>query len=550
MPKSRLLARMPLWASQNPRDASITAAISSGKDQVLTRGFPTLIANEVAGTRSYYVEKFPGWDSLGVLDSGLVGAFAFGGENGTLVGYANASSGTNVYLGTTFVGATSTGAGGFATAYHVSECDLAGTYYYFITCINGLCFFLSETGIAGGVTFTADRTSGNATLANVSSFTGLVVGQALSGTGITAGTRILSLNPGGSSLVMTATATSGSATSTTVTRERMAKIIDADFPSDAVGPIVELKGRVFVGSSDSARVYQSAVNDPTSWIATEYVTANTRGDRLTALFKTKDYIGAMGVNSGELFYADPNNASGSVLSRADNLTFDIGCPGNPTLVRAPILSHMGYVVWVASVGGVYMLDGFRPVPINDELMGRGVTNPNIDCFYYQGRPYFLVTTTAYQRCFDVQKRMWFNSAFTDFLRITSNASSENIAVALGNTGGKRYQINTASFVDDGAAYSFQIRFGPTDFGSNGENVTITHYDLIADNQASGTALLEVNDKDYTSTDWVTKGSFDMMTTRKRINRGGNFRGARSHRLTHSANTAFRAQFLDVYGYIG
>lgn len=65
--------------------------------------------------------------------------------------------------------------------------------------------------------FTANRTSGSATLAAVSSFTGLQVGQAISGTGIPAATYIVSLNSGASTLVMSATATSGTATSTTVT---------------------------------------------------------------------------------------------------------------------------------------------------------------------------------------------------------------------------------------------------------------------------------------------------------------------------------------------
>ncbi len=76
---------------------------------------------------------------------------------------------------------------------------------------------ISYVPATAAVSFTANRTSGSATLAVVSSFTGLQVGQAISGTGIPAATYIVSLNAGAATLVMSANATSGSATSTTVT---------------------------------------------------------------------------------------------------------------------------------------------------------------------------------------------------------------------------------------------------------------------------------------------------------------------------------------------
>ncbi len=72
--------------------------------------------------------------------------------------------------------------------------------------------------------FTGNRTSGSPTLASVSSFTNLQVGQPISGTGIPAATYILALNSGASTLTMSANATSGSATSTTVTPTTLASL--------------------------------------------------------------------------------------------------------------------------------------------------------------------------------------------------------------------------------------------------------------------------------------------------------------------------------------
>lgn len=68
-----------------------------------------------------------------------------------------------------------------------------------------------------GGTFTGNRTSSSPILTSISSFAGLQVGQAISGTGIPANTFILSLDTIGSTLTMTKNAASGSATSTVVT---------------------------------------------------------------------------------------------------------------------------------------------------------------------------------------------------------------------------------------------------------------------------------------------------------------------------------------------
>lgn len=62
--------------------------------------------------------------------------------------------------------------------------------------------------------FTANRTSGSPDLTGASSTVGLQVGQAITGTGIPTGTHIVSIS--GSTVTMSANATSGSATSTTV----------------------------------------------------------------------------------------------------------------------------------------------------------------------------------------------------------------------------------------------------------------------------------------------------------------------------------------------
>ena len=74
----------------------------------------------------------------------------------------------------------------------------------------------SGTTLVVGGTFTGNTTNNSATLSNISSFTGLVIGEVITGANIPAGTTILSINTGASTIGMSATATA-TATGTTVT---------------------------------------------------------------------------------------------------------------------------------------------------------------------------------------------------------------------------------------------------------------------------------------------------------------------------------------------
>lgn len=83
---------------------------------------------------------------------------------------------------------------------------------------------VSYTIVTAPANFTANRTSGSPTLASVSAFTNLQVGQPISGTGIPASTYILSMDTGAGTITMSQNATSGTATSTTVTPTTLASL--------------------------------------------------------------------------------------------------------------------------------------------------------------------------------------------------------------------------------------------------------------------------------------------------------------------------------------
>jgi len=84
---------------------------------------------------------------------------------------------------------------------------------------------VTYTPLSAPVSFTGNRTNGTNTLTSVSSFAGLQVGQPISGTGIPMSTYITALNPGTSTVTMSAFATSGTSTSTTVTPTSVSSVV-------------------------------------------------------------------------------------------------------------------------------------------------------------------------------------------------------------------------------------------------------------------------------------------------------------------------------------
>ncbi len=97
----------------------------------------------------------------------------------------------------------------------VSISDHTGVYLNGTANNNGFAGFNADLNDQNFVTFTANRTSGSNILSAVSSFANIQIGTRLNGTGIPNGTIVTAF--GGGTITMSAAATSGTGTSTTIT---------------------------------------------------------------------------------------------------------------------------------------------------------------------------------------------------------------------------------------------------------------------------------------------------------------------------------------------
>lgn len=105
-----------------------------------------------------------------------------------------------------------------------------------------------------------------------------------------------------------------------------AKVLDqiaSNFPSTIVYGGAVLDGYLFV-MDDVGIIYNSAVNDPSTFPATGFITAERERDKGVYLGKHHDNVVALSTRTIEFFY-DNGNSTGSPLNRRQDVSYNIGC---------------------------------------------------------------------------------------------------------------------------------------------------------------------------------------------------------------------------------
>jgi hypothetical protein len=434
---------------------------------------------------------------------------------------------------------------------YITEVVLSGSTYWLVAAEGGLGFYIPNDALGESTTFTANTTSGDATLTSVSSTDGLYVGQLLSGTGIATSARILSINSGSSEVEMTANATANG-TGTTITRTHMAKIIDTDFPSTSTGAFVELDGYIFIGTS-TGRIYNSDLNSITSWGSLSWTPVNMQADGSVALSKFKNQIVAFGRNHTEFFY-NAGNPSGSPLGRTEQAMLSVGSYSTDNIV--PFRDRIFFIGQDTGYenSGVWMLEGFKAhrlssIPLT-RMLSQNVAGLNaevitLSAFEHQGKQfvYFGMGNSTnkiadYLYCLESQE--WVEAGYPFLMKFSEGLNG----VALNSTSGIIYSADplTPVYQDVGSAsYTATIQTSLLDFDTD-KRKFFNVIRLIGDVQASGTASIQWSDDDYAN--FNTARTVDMTRMDKSLHGCGSAR-RRSFKITHSANTPFRAEALEI-----
>ena len=334
------------------------------------------------------------------------------------------------------------------------------------------------------------------------------------------------------------------------TSDTVTDISDGDLPATPITP-VSLDGYVFVIKSGTDEIYNSDVDAPTAWTASNFLTAEMYPDNLIALARHVNYVVAFGLYSTEVFY-DNENASGSPLRRNESITLKVGLAARDTMAQSD--KHILFV-GQSNTGesSVWALTGLTPEKVSTEFQdkvltneGSNLTNATANIIRHRGHSLYVLNLNARTLVYDITEKIWsewsINSsgahAVLPFKYFTQGAN--NTILALHSTDGKIYQLDPAQHQDDAGAILAWIITSKVDLGTNKQKRQF-NATLIADIESAGTCTIEWSDDDYGS--WKTARTLDL-TIRPFTKAGGIFR-RRAYRIKHASNNPLRLEALEI-----
>lgn len=338
------------------------------------------------------------------------------------------------------------------------------------------------------------------------------------------------------------------------------EVVDADLPTPHMPCPVYIDGYVFLIKEDTGDIYNSDLDDPTSWTPGDFITAEISSDYLLRIVKARNYLVAFGYNSLEFFY-DAGNTSGSPLSRNDSPFRKIGYVGGMCTI-----GDVNYFVGQDDNTNiaVYQLDGFDVKKISNSVVERTLqtystaqnTKSRVSlttlghCISVDGHTFYMLCTSTTTWVYDVLEKEWYewkNSSGTG-LDVEAAWPMYNGSMYLA-IGGKTVisVLSPATFQDFGSNYT--CRYTSELIDGNTLNWKYCHRLALDCSQeaTSGTSNITVSwsDRDWKDTPTVSR-SVNAYSISPHIHKLGRFR-KRSFRFEYADNAPLwlRSFTLDI-----
>ncbi len=237
----------------------------------------------------------------------------------------------------------------------------------------------------------------------------------------------------------------------------VAGYIGSNYPNNLAPARPTVPGLVFIDGyfvvmDAAARIYNSNLNDPSTWSALGVITAQYETGAGVALAKSQEYIAAFKDYSVELFY-NAGNPTASPFSRVDNGFFKVGCAVADSL--ADIKGQIFFISQSRQKGrSVHVMLGTQNTEVATPDIQRILNADSLATVYaygarLAGHDLYIVTltNTGVTLCYDLDEKKWY--------RLTSMVLGSAIAystLSLTNTGGVATWISdVAHGMSDGDA---------------------------------------------------------------------------------------------------
>lgn len=330
------------------------------------------------------------------------------------------------------------------------------------------------------------------------------------------------------------------------------QVTDIDLPLPHQPFPLYLDGYLFLIKTGTSDIYNSDVDDPTSWTAGNFISAEISSDYALRMVKAKNYICVFGYNSIEYFY-DAGNATGSPLSRNDSPFRGIG------LVTG--LSTIGDTTYFVGQDNqqnisVYTLNSFKVDRISNEIIDRtlqpivSTSNQKSEVSLQRdgysisvdGHNFYILTSAQTTWVYDIDEKFWYEwkSSSGVGLPIDAAWAQNNGQMYISTVGSANINIlSPAIYQDFGSNFTTRYTM-PTITCDTFHWKTAWRLAIFADQEGAdaSTSNLVVS---WSNDDWLTTASsrnLDLFTENTYIRNLGRFR-SRSFRFEYSDNFPLR-----------
>jgi hypothetical protein len=337
---------------------------------------------------------------------------------------------------------------------------------------------------------------------------------------------------------------------TVTTSDTVTELSDADIPTSLVAGVVYLDTYILVMDTNGV-IYNSNVDDVTSWTSGDFLTATVEPDDGVAIAKHRNYALAFGAWTTEVFY-DAANPSGSPLDPVEGTVHHIGCAAGDT-----IWADEDTVLWLARTrdGGVQFvaMDGLKISSLSTPTIERifdqeeaNITSASGFGFRIAGHLFYILRLNTSTWVCDVGNKAWYE--WTVY-----NGSSEEAFTGIGHCqaggknyildedNGKVYEMDIDKYQDDSQEIRFEVVTPVLDFNTS-QNKFMNRVTLIGDVDTTASAIsLSYTDDDYQN--YSTAVSLDANKRNPSAYAQGRFQ-RRAYKVAHTANRPLRLEGLE------
>ena len=413
----------------------------------------------------------------------------------------------------------------------------------------------------------------------VSSATGIYVGMTVTGTGVAPNAKVTNIS--GTTITVDIAHTGAVSGTITFTDLGSNGVLTPALNSFPNGPYVSgavfLDNYVFIGTAPGAmssdvvpvpignRIYNSALGDPTTWGALDYLTFEQTTDTLVGIAKHLNYLVAFGKVSTQFFY-DQANASASPLGVAASYTSEVGCANGDSIVATS-----NTVLWVGTSKtfgrSVYIMDGVSAIRVSTANIDRhleadGLSNVTAYCYTIDGHTLYILTlhNTNQTLVYDLTEKMWYTwtqysmqsndqpnpgTYQESYFRPTFYAEVNNVPYVLDDDTGTLYYFDVNTYQDNGQSIYCRTVTDIMDNGST-KRKFYGRLEIIGDKVAATMQIRHSGD-DYNT--WSNYRTVDLNASRSQVYLSGADR-RRAWEFLVTSNAPLRLDAAEVDFRIG